>query len=186
MSVLKKTAVIDIDNTLWPFSDAFYRELKKINGRFPTPDQWFNFDIWEGYCSEEDFFRATDRIHHHQDSGSHQPYPEAREFLSGLRNNHFQIILASHRVPSTKSSTERWLAQHSLIYDDLHLSLDKTVLFPDAHVVVDDAPPALEKAAQSGLLATGLLCPWNQACAGNGFGLFRNLDEVLDYILRNI
>ena len=26
---LNRTAIIDIDNTLWPFSDAFYLELKK-------------------------------------------------------------------------------------------------------------------------------------------------------------
>ena len=26
---VNKRAIIDIDNTLWPFSDAFYLELKK-------------------------------------------------------------------------------------------------------------------------------------------------------------
>ena len=26
---LSRTAIIDIDDTLWPFSDAFYLELKK-------------------------------------------------------------------------------------------------------------------------------------------------------------
>jgi hypothetical protein len=35
---LSKIAIIDIDNTLWQFSDAFYLELKKINRNFPTPD----------------------------------------------------------------------------------------------------------------------------------------------------
>ena len=47
-ATLSKIAIIDIDNTLWQFSDAFYLELKKINRNFPTPDQWCTYDIWEG------------------------------------------------------------------------------------------------------------------------------------------
>jgi len=54
-----KVAVIDIDNTLWQFCDAFYEELRKINSHFPTPDKWTAFDIWEGYCSEADFLAPS-------------------------------------------------------------------------------------------------------------------------------
>ena len=179
-----KTAIIDIDNTLWHFSDAFYLELKKINRDFPAPDQWSTFDFWEGYCSDEDFIAAINTIHHHQDSDRHLPYPESRGFLSSLKENGFHVIIASHRLPETRRPTEQWLARHGLPYDELHLSRDKTVLFPRADVVVDDAPPTLEKAIRSGVLGTGLLFSWNRAYAGRGFELFENLDEVLDYILR--
>jgi hypothetical protein len=78
--------------------------------------------------------------------------------------------------------TERWLRMHELAYDDLHLSFDKTVLFKDVAVVVDDAPQTLEKAVASKAIGAGLLFPWNKAFAGNGFGLFKNLDEVMKYI----
>ena len=81
--------------------------------------------------------------------------------------------------------TERWLARYGLFYDELHISLDKTVLFPNSWVVVDDAPAILEKAIENGALGTGLLCPWNRAYSGNGFGLFQNLNEVLHYILES-
>jgi len=181
---LSKTAIIDIDNTLWQFSDAFYLELTKINVDFPTPDRWSAFNIWEGYCSIEDFIAAVSVIHHNQDSEQHQPYPESRDFLAALHKHGFHIILASHRVPATKQPTERWLARHGLPYDELHLSLDKTVLFPMADVVVDDSPLTLEKAIESGALGAGLLFPWNRAYASNGFRLFQNLNEVLGYILK--
>lgn len=180
-----KTAIIDIDNTLWEFSDAFYRELKKINHNFPTPEQWTHYQIWEGQCTEEDFFSVINSIHHHQDDNHYRPYPEAKIFLSTLKENGFHLILASHRVPTTRQPTERWLAQHRLPYDELHLSLDKTVLFPGADVVVDDAPPILKKAVESGLLGTGLLFPWNRAYVGNGFSLFQNLNDVLNYIMES-
>ncbi|MDX9745984.1 MAG: hypothetical protein WCX84_01970 [Syntrophales bacterium] len=183
---MTRTAIIDIDNTLWPFSDALYCELKKINIRFPSPDQWFNFDIWETYCSQEDFFTAINTIHHGQENDLYQPYPEARDFLSALKANGYHLTLASHRVPSTRAPTEQWLEKHRLPYDELHLSLDKTVLFSRADVIVDDAPPTLKTALTSGIPATGLLCPWNQVCANHGFRLFSNLNEVLDYILKTV
>ncbi|HXX79930.1 MAG TPA: hypothetical protein VEI46_00135, partial [Thermodesulfovibrionales bacterium] len=74
-------------------------------------------------------------------------------------------------------------ARHGLAYDELHLSSDKTTLFARTDVVVDDSPYTLEKALESGVLGTGLLFPWNKPCADNGFRLFRNLNEVLQYIL---
>jgi hypothetical protein len=181
---LGKTAIIDIDNTLWQFSDAFYLELKKINGNFPTPDRWRTYDIWEGYCSVEDFIGAINTIHQHQDSDRYRPYPESKRFLSSLKENGFHIILASHRTQETSQPTERWLARHGLTYDELYLSFDKTVLFPKADVVVDDSPPTLEKAIKCGALAAGLLFPWNSAYADKKIRLFQNLNEVLDYILQ--
>jgi hypothetical protein len=180
---LSKIAIIDIDNTLWQFSDAFYLELAKINGNFPTPDRWRTYDIWEGYCTVEDFITAINAVHQNQNSDRYQPYPESRDFLTSLRHQGFHIIIASHRTPETRQPTEEWLTKHGLIYDELHLSPDKTVLFPTADIVVDDSPLTLEKAIESGALGAGLLFPWNRAYASNGFRLFHNLCEVLDYIL---
>lgn len=180
-----KIAIIDIDNTLWQFSDQFYLELKKFNKNFPTPDKWSTFNIWEGHCSQADFITAIQSIHLNQDSDKYKPYPDAHSFLSSLRQHGFYVIIASHRVPAMRQPTERWLARHGLSYDELHLSLDKTVLFPNADVVVDDAPPALEKAMENGALGTGLLFPWNNTFIGNGFRLFPNLKDVLAYILES-
>jgi hypothetical protein len=185
ITTLSKIAIIDIDNTLWQFSDAFYLKLKKINKNFPTPDHWCRYDIWEGYCSIEDFIVAINSIHNNQDDDQYQPYPESQDFLSSLKDHGFHIILASHRVPTTKHPTERWLNRHRLPYDELHLSLNKTVLFPKADVVVDDSPLTLEKAIECGALGAGLLFPWNKAYVSNGFRLFQNLDEVLDYIIKS-
>ena len=180
-----KTAVIDIDNTLWQFCDALFEELRKVNKTFPTPDNWTHWDLWEGYCTEEDFFRAINEIHFKQDSDKYLPYPEAQGFLSTLKQNNYSIIIASHRLPDSRKQTENWLKRHGLMYDDLRLTFDKTNLFDMfTNVVVDDAPQVLEKAVQNGVMATGLLFPWNQAYSNNGFTLFKNLNQVLSHILK--
>jgi len=37
---MNKTVIIDIDNTLWQFCDAFYEELKKVNYNFRPQEYW--------------------------------------------------------------------------------------------------------------------------------------------------
>jgi hypothetical protein len=181
---VSKTAIIDIDNTLWQFCDVLYEKLKKVNKQFPTPDQWTRWNLWEGYCSKQDFFGAIDTIHLNQDNEKYQPYPEAKGFLSTLKEHDYHITIASHRSPHYVKATEKWLEQNGLVYDVLHLSHNKTTLFNMfTDVVVDDHPGVLEKAVESGAMATGLLFPWNKAYSNSGFRLCRNLDEILDGIL---
>ena len=179
---MNKTAVIDIDNTLWQFCDAFYEELRKINEAFPRVAQWTTGNFFEPFCTEEQFMAAVDAVHRRQDSDAYQPYPEAKGFLRSLKEEGYRVVIASHRKTEMQGPTEQWLRKHELQYDDLHLSFDKTVLFGNAAVVVDDAPHTLEKAIQQKAIGAGLLFPWNRAYAGNGFGLFRDLNEVLRYI----
>jgi hypothetical protein len=180
-----KRAIVDIDNTLWHFCDALYDQLNQINGRFPTPDSWTHWDLWEGYCTKDDFYNAVNAVHDNQHSESFLPYPEAQDFLAGLRANGFHITIASHRSPVYRRQTKEWLNMHGLIHDELHLSYNKTELFnASTDVVVDDAPQVLKKAVESGALGTGLLFPWNRDYAHNGVRLFGNLTEVLGYILK--
>jgi hypothetical protein len=181
---MRKRAIIDIDNTLWHFCDAFYEELQKINENFPAPDRWAHWDMWEGYCSLEDFLGAVNAVHFNQNRDRYLPYPEAKYFLSTLKENGYHITIASHRSPDYKRQTKVWLEKHALAYDELHLSFHKTLLFDRfTDVVVDDSPQVLEKAVESGVGAAGLLFPWNRDYAGNGFMLFSNLSEILYHIL---
>ena len=61
---------------------------------------------------------------------------------------------------------------------------DLTPVDSPAAVEVDDAPQALEKAVEHKAIGAGLLFPWNKAYAGNGVGLFKDLDEVMKYIVK--
>jgi hypothetical protein len=180
----RKKAIVDIDNTLWHFCDALYEELRKTNKRFPTPDSWTDWDLWEGYCTEDDFYNAVNAIHFNQQSDNYLPYPQARDFLINLKENGYHITIASHRSPDYMMQTEKWLKKHGLVYDELHLSFHKTQLFTEStDVVVDDSPLVLEKAVAKGVMATGLLFPWNKLYSENGFILLNSLDEILEFIL---
>jgi len=183
---MKKIAIVDIDNTLWQFCDIFYLKLKKLHANFPPIEEWTNASFWEPFCSEKEFNDTIKSIHLNQDDALFRPYPESKNFLRSLREEGFHITIASHRLSEARHPTERWLARHQLTYDELHLSFDKTVLFDKAAVVIDDAPHTLAQAAAHGALSTGLLFPWNRSYAGNGCGLFQDLNGVLGYILHEI
>jgi hypothetical protein len=109
----------------------------------------------------------------------HLPYPESKHFLEALKERGFYIVIASHREKKTYAVTMKWLKQNGLLFDEIHLSHDKSVLFPYSWGLVDDSPGTLDKAASAGIIRTGLLNPWN---VDSAHPLFGNLFEVLNYI----
>jgi hypothetical protein len=75
------------------------QSLKKANKDLSTPGDWTHWDRWEGYCSKDDFFKATNV---NQDSGGHLQVLWRRIdcFLFGRRSsNCFDMrTLAGERI----------------------------------------------------------------------------------------
>jgi hypothetical protein len=170
-----KRIIVDIDNTLWDFATPFW---KKIEHRgVPRPSEWHG-DFWKDYFTVEEFLRTIDEVHKEQDASA-APFPEAAPFLAALKTGGRHITIASHRNPSSRGVTEKWLKAHGLAYDELYVGPDKTVLFDDHHVIVDDSAELLNKAAAKGLITAGLRYPWNR---DSDHCLFENLSEILMYL----
>ena len=173
----ERRIIIDIDNTLWDLSPVLWEHLRTVNPKMPEPTQWNYWDFWEKYVTKKDLYQVLKNIHMQQDQ--HLPYRESKHFLETLKERGFFIIIASHREKNTYAVTEKWLRQNGLIFDEIHLSHDKSVLFSDSWGIVDDSPLTLDKAAIAGIVRTGLLNPWN---VDSAHPLFSNLAEVLNYI----
>jgi FMN phosphatase YigB (HAD superfamily) len=172
-----KKIIVDIDNTLWNLAPVFFEYLKRYNPEIPVEDLERGETRLKGYIPREDLFGVLKEIHMRQDE--FEPYPEAREFLTSLKEMGLYIIIASIRNEETRAATERWLKGYDLPYDELHLSNDKSVLFHDAWAIVDDSTWTLDKAAQAGIVRSGLVNVWN---ANKGHPLFPTLKEVLNYL----
>ena len=104
---MNKTAIVDIDNTLWQFCDAFSGELRKINPSFPPVEEWTTWNFFVPYCSEAQFLAAVDAVHSRQDSDEYRPYPEAKGFLRSLKEQGYRVVIASHRKTEMQGPTER-------------------------------------------------------------------------------
>lgn len=172
-----KKIIVDIDNTLWDLAPVFFEYLKRYNPEIPVEDLKRGETRLKGYIPREDLYGVLKEIHMRQDQ--FEPYQEARDFLANLKNMGLFVIIASIRSEEARVATERWLKKYGLIYDELHLSNDKTILFKDAWAIVDDSIWTLDKAAQTGIVRTGLRNVWND---GRGHPLFDSLSEVLDYL----
>ncbi|MCX8034304.1 MAG: hypothetical protein N3A00_03180 [Thermodesulfovibrio sp.] len=174
---MRKIAVVDIDNTLWDFASVLFEEISRLNPLMPPPDRWICWDFWKEYVTPKDFFNLINKIHFRQDAFG--VFPDARDFLQELKACNFHIIIASHREEESKQATLNWLLKHSLPFDELHLSLDKTVLFSCCNIVIDDSPHILERAHKMNIIATGIEFPWNR---DNGFKLFNSLTEIKEFV----
>jgi hypothetical protein len=172
-----KKIIVDIDNTLWHFAPVLYERMKEVNPDFAPPAEWHTFDHWKNYISPRAFYNIIKGIH--MDQEQFTPYPDAQLFLESLKELDFHITIASHREKGTLGVTVNWLNKHNLIFDEIHLSYDKTVLFDDCWAIVDDSPFTLQKAASSGIIATGLTMLWNEH---EDYPVFDNLTEVLRYL----
>ena len=173
---MKKIAV-DIDNILWDFSPVFWERLKKINPEIIPPTTWNVWDFWHKYVTTKQLYGAIKEIHLEQEK--FKSFDDAPHFLSSLRDMGFYIIIASHREQGTFDPTRRWLSMNKLVYDEIHLSNDKSVLFHDLCAVVDDSPSVLDKAKAAGIVRVGLCRPWNK---DTNHPLFDTLPEILAYL----
>lgn len=173
----ERRIIVDIDNTLWDLAPVLWEHLKAINPKMPEPSEWDCWDFWEGYVTMKELYQVLKNIHMQQDE--YHPYPESKAFLKALKEKDFYIVIASHRERKTYAVTAKWLKQNELLFDEVHLSQDKSVLFADSWGIVDDSPITLDKAASAGIIRAGLSNPWN---ANSAHPLFGNLYEVLNYI----
>ncbi len=174
---MEKKIIVDIDNTLWDLSPVLWERLKRFNPQVPPPAQWRDWDFWEGIVSSRDLYRALREVHSEQDL--YAPYPDSRWFLSSLKERGFQVTIASHREKGTLGPTVRWLNKHALVFDEVHLSNDKSVLFDHHFAIIDDSPVTLDRAKKFGIVRAGLRNPWNDH---TDHPLFDSLKEILTYI----
>ena len=173
----RRRIIVDIDNTLWDLAPELWAKLKQVNPEMPSPAEWNSRKSIERFMPIKEFFRVLKEIHLRQES--YPPFPESESFLLALRERGLCLVIASHRSPDTYESTVRWMKKYRLAFDEIHLSYDKSILFPSSLALVDDSPMNLRKAVEAGILGTGLLCPWNENL---GYALFRTLPEVREYL----
>jgi hypothetical protein len=173
----QKRIIVDIDNTLWNLAPVLWEHLKVYSPKMPPPPEWNYWDFLEEYVTIEELLQVLKHIHMQQDK--YPPYPDSKQFLEALKKRGFYIVIASHRGRNTLAPTVKWLEENGLLFDEVHLSRDKSVLFEKSWAIIDDSPHTLDKAARAGIIRAGLLNPWN---ANSAHPLFDNLLEVLRYI----
>jgi len=169
MNTTREWVIVDIDSTLFDFSWPVYNELVKINPDFPTPDKWYEWNMWDGFVTKNEFFKCVNTIH--SNILDYEPFPYASELLE-LLSEKYNILIASNKNKKHYDSTEKWLKYNNLKHDLIFLSYDKTVILKDKlfkiKYVIDDSPSTLLKVKKDhNIEALGIEYPWNKGIGEN-------------------
>jgi hypothetical protein len=168
--------IIDVDSTLWDFATTLYYEITKEVPVFPTPDKWDKWAFYKGYLTDSKFYEIVDCVHSNQ--LNYPPFMTAKLMLETIRRR-ADIVIATHRNQKHKVALLEWLDKYQLPYNELHVSKDKTVLFNDVDLVIDDYAETLKKARDSGVIGIGLRYPWNDK---QGLTLFDTQLEMISWL----
>ena len=107
------------------------------------------------------------------------------EKLKTLRDNGFKIHVATARPQRSRTFVMNWLELMRIQYDNFH-SLGpyryKAEISCDA--LVDDAPEQIERFVQDGRVGFLYKQPWNCKTKIPKSIAIRNLDELIDYLIK--
>lgn len=178
-----KNVMVDIDNTLYPFSTQLYEELKKINENLKSPTYWDKWKFYKDYnISSKEFYATVDKCHMNMKL---EPYNGTFHILNLLKEKGYNIIISSHRNNNVTILTELqgWLEKYHLSYNEISLSKDKTKEFKRGiDLIIDDSPKVLAKAKESNINYTGLRFGWNQEFHKE---LYHKLSDIYWYVFYN-
>lgn len=159
--VKSDVVLVDVDNTLFDFATPLYNVLKKTNDFIEEPKYWNSWDFYEQYfIKKTKFYNAVDSVHKY--ILNYKPFKYSKTFLDNLHKLGYYIIIASHRKKTFLKSLEEWLNFHELTYDEVHISYDKTVMFPITSILIDDNPFTINKADEIGIDCYAISYPWNK------------------------
>ena len=153
---------IDIDSTLHHYWDLLDRIAQE---RFGVELPYAEQRDWGITTLERDqLVECIRETHSEENILGAEPYPDAVETVRDWSAAGHWIHITSHRAEETHDATARWLDQIGLPYDDLHCSYDKVTRCVELgiHVLIDDSPVNLTRAADEGILGATLIHPWNE------------------------
>ncbi len=165
---MKPVLAVDIDSTIYEFSDSLIESTKELKGDTITKEEisdWYYLQKRYGNEEAEEIFihaLAPEKVAHRE------LYPGCKSVLDTLRQTGVELhfISHNHNPDGMNDAVREWLAPKFPLVpvDILHSSepkLDK-LLELDALGILDDKPETLEAVADAGLIAATLIHPWNQ------------------------
>lgn len=158
---MRKLAIVDVDDTLWNFSEPL---LKILHERHGLPEK-LNRD-WNWYLeygiTERQFKRAIEYAHEAQ--ALYEPFPGALELFAYLDKSGREVVVASHRPRQKAPGLVRWLERRRLEpYSGVYCGASKEFLIEagPTTLVVDDKPATINYAAGLGAIVITIAYPWN-------------------------
>ena len=182
-----KTLLFDLDDTLASFREPMYNLLRTLTDKDIHWSQWEKYHVGQSYygITNEKF---CDYIVEHGVLETLKPHDEAKEVLTTLNKNGYDIIIVSARGfhPNAHAVTKEWFDKYELPYEEIVISTHNkskidTVDNKNILLSVDDNIGHSEDYLYSNRVNQVLLydMPWNK---DSNIDRVKNLKEIYNYL----
>jgi uncharacterized HAD superfamily protein len=153
---------IDIDSTLHHYWDRLSDSARRRFGIDLPYEEQFDWGITR--LKPHQLQVCIEDTHSEAEILAGEPYPGAVETVNVWHADGHFIHITSHRAERCHGSTQRWLEQIGLRFDDLHCSYDKVARCQELSIdiLIDDSPINIQRAIDVGIVAATLRHPWNE------------------------
>lgn len=161
---------IDLDGVVADFNAGWMKLHADEFGTELTSDlvdRWDGLHQLGGFENMNEFWRWAQGGESRPSIFRHlEPYPEAIESLNRLRRSGHDIVIVTTKPDWARTDTFRWLADHALPTNEVHLADRKSEVACD--VYLDDAPHVLHELVEhrSDRSICRFVRPWNRPVEG--------------------
>ncbi len=178
---------IDLDGVVCDFNAGWMRLHMAEFGSELHPEMvvtWNNLHELGGFADMESFWRWAQGNADRPSIFRHlEPYPDAIETLQRLREVGHDVIVVTAKPRWAIPDTLRWIADHDLPTNEIHIRFRKYVV--DCDVYLDDSPIVLPELVEHRPSATvcRMIRPWNEPVEAahdiEDWAAFRSFVEAL-------
>lgn len=158
--------VIDLDEVICEMTKPLQKALEVETGKNIPVSEWHDYFLGEVYDIDKDTVFSV--IEAHNVLWNAKPYLGAVEAMQTLRKRGFSIHIVTARSPfdSSGEKTARWLIEHEVPYDKLHISChsrgkESIVRSICPVAMIDDHVKNIEDCYSSTYMSILINRPWN-------------------------
>jgi 5'(3')-deoxyribonucleotidase len=175
---MKPGFAVDIDNVLAAAEEEVQRIYHELTGKVWPRELYASAGGLDRSDMDRELIKEIFDYFHDQSIPFLSVMPGARLALSMIQQQ-FRIIIITARRPSARPQTLDWLRDHSLPFDELHLTDEKTGVANNLVFAVDDHPGHAQDYVKQGIKVFLMDQPWNQRFSAGGVTRVINWKQLL-------
>ncbi|MDR4496306.1 MAG: hypothetical protein AB7P17_06535 [Nitrospirales bacterium] len=159
---MQKIFAVDIDNVLAHAEEEVQRLFQEVTGEpWPIGTYGSAGGLDQSQLDRDRLEMIFSRFH--EESIPRLPLLPGVKPALDLLHSRYRIVLITARRPHSRPQTLEWLTKHSLPFDALYHTEDKTKIPESLTVAIDDHPVHIQAYRDMGIQVFVMDQPWNQS-----------------------
>jgi uncharacterized HAD superfamily protein len=179
--------LVDVDGTLCRNLVRICEYVEQEYGVTTDPedvDEWM-YEFEEAGITVGEVAETLLRDHEEWYLKPLRPLAKARIGLEQLSAAGVEIVVLTHRLPSTHATTREWLDEHDLVYDEFVEDVPENKAAVPGDVLVDDFHGNIRDAVEAGMGGILFDQPYNSSLSSPRAAVAESWDDVVHLLLED-